>query len=127
MKSLILTVVLCALFAIPLGAQGRIQPVWTEYPLIAMAAGIQGQVELTALVDKTGKIQRVQILSGQPILAKDAQTNLEKWIFATADAEQQVVVTYIYILDQRVTGKRMEFDGRTKTITIATARPPVAP
>ena len=47
----------------------EIQP---EYPAIAKAARIQGQVVLSAIISKTGEIQNLVLVSGHPMLVPAA-------------------------------------------------------
>jgi protein TonB len=53
--------------------QGRlIQKIEPEYPAIAKAARIQGQVVLNAVISKTGEIQNLVLVSGHPMLVPAA-------------------------------------------------------
>ncbi|MGA7169744.1 MAG: energy transducer TonB, partial [Candidatus Sulfotelmatobacter sp.] len=53
--------------------EGRlIQKVQPEYPPIARAARIQGQVVLSAVISKTGEIQNLVLVSGHPMLVPAA-------------------------------------------------------
>lgn len=44
----------------------RIEP---TYPTVAREACIHGEVVLTAIIDKDGNIENLQLVSGHPILA----------------------------------------------------------
>ncbi len=53
--------------------EGRlIQKIQPEYPTIAKAARIQGQVVLSAVISKTGEIQNLVLVSGHPMLVPAA-------------------------------------------------------
>jgi periplasmic protein TonB len=54
----------------------RVQPV---YPPMARSARIQGPVELEAMISKEGKIDRLQLLSGHPLLVKAAIDAVSQW------------------------------------------------
>jgi protein TonB len=54
----------------------RVEPV---YPPLARAARIQGSVELQAVISKEGRIERLQVLSGHPMLVKAAAEAVQQW------------------------------------------------
>jgi len=54
----------------------RVEP---KYPPIAQQAHIQGIVILTAVIDKDGIIQRLQLVSGHPMLAPAAINAVKQW------------------------------------------------
>jgi protein TonB len=54
----------------------RVQP---TYPSPARAAGIQGQVTLTAIISKTGEIESLRVISGHPFLVRAAQDAVHQW------------------------------------------------
>jgi periplasmic protein TonB len=49
------------------------------YPSVARAAHIQGAVVLTAIIDKDGKIENLQLLAGHPLLAPAAIDAVKQW------------------------------------------------
>jgi TonB family protein len=49
------------------------------YPDAARAAGIEGEVILRVLVDKTGSVSSVETLSGNAVLARAATSAVEQW------------------------------------------------
>lgn len=53
-----------------------IQP---AYPPIARQARIQGDVLLTAVIDRAGKISELKVLSGNPLLSGAARAAVERW------------------------------------------------
>ena len=56
----------------------KVQPV---YPMTARQLKIQGVVELEAVVTTTGDVDKVNIVSGNPVLTKPAVEALRKWKF----------------------------------------------
>ncbi len=54
----------------------RVEP---TYPPLARAARIQGTVVLTAMIDKDGAIQNLQVVSGHPMLAPAAIDAVKQW------------------------------------------------
>ena len=58
--------------------QSKTQP---EYPPIAKQLKVHGLVELEAVVSEDGTVEKVNILSGNPVLTKPAADALKKWKF----------------------------------------------
>jgi periplasmic protein TonB len=58
--------------------QSKVQP---EYPPLARQLKVQGAVELEAVVSEDGTVEKVNILSGNPVLTKPASEALKKWKF----------------------------------------------
>jgi protein TonB len=54
----------------------RVRP---NYPDEARSAGIQGTVNLRAIVSKTGDVTDLQVVSGPPELAEAAMKAVRKW------------------------------------------------
>lgn len=54
----------------------RVEP---TYPILARQAHIQGTVTLTAIIDKEGMIQNLQLVSGHPLLAPAAIDAVKQW------------------------------------------------
>jgi protein TonB len=59
-------------------ASTKVQP---EYPEMAKKMGIQGNVELEAVVDEAGSVEKVETVSGNPILARAGVDALKRWKF----------------------------------------------
>lgn len=57
------------------------------YPPIAKQMRIEGAVELRAIVNNSGAVQSVQVVTGNPILAKAAVDALNKWRFNSSKIE----------------------------------------
>lgn len=51
------------------------------YPPLARQARIQGVVRFTAIIDKDGTIQNLQLLSGHPLLVQSAQDAVRQWVY----------------------------------------------
>jgi protein TonB len=58
--------------------QHRVQPI---YPEIAKVARIEGDVVLSAIIAKNGEIQRLQAMSGHPLLLDAALDAVRQWRF----------------------------------------------
>ena len=56
-----------------------VRRVLPEYPIIAKQLGVQGSVVLTALIGKDGRVERVQSVSGPPLLVLPAKHAVEQW------------------------------------------------
>ena len=54
----------------------RVEP---AYPPLAKQARIQGVVVMTALIDKGGNVQNLQVVSGHPLLAPAAIEAVKQW------------------------------------------------
>lgn len=54
----------------------RVEPI---YPPVAQQARIQGAVVLTAIIDKEGNVQSLQLVSGHPLLARAAIEAVKQW------------------------------------------------
>ncbi len=62
-----------------------------EYPPIAKQLKIEGYVELEALVTESGLVEKVNILSGNPVLTRPASDAVKKWKFAPFTSEGKAV------------------------------------
>lgn len=54
----------------------RVEP---TYPPLAQQARVQGVVVLTALIDKRGNVEHLQVVSGHPLLASAAIEAVKQW------------------------------------------------
>src|SRR5579859_3284514 len=57
----------------------RIEGTDPVYPLEARRSGIAGTVELSAVVDKEGRIKKLKVVSGDPILSNAAVNAVRTW------------------------------------------------
>ena len=62
-----------------------------EYPPIAKQLKIEGPVELEAVVSETGAVEKVNIVSGNPVLTRPAADAVKKWKFAPFTADGKAV------------------------------------
>jgi protein TonB len=76
----------------------RVQP---EYPSTAKMARIQGRVVLSAVISKDGNIEKVQVLSGHPLLAQAAVEAVKQWRYRPyvlndqpVEVETQITVNF---------------------------------
>lgn len=69
-----------------------------DYPPIAAQAQIQGEVVLKCTVNDDGQVKNAEVVSGHPVLAKDARENAAKWAFSPAAGSrgESRVFTLIY-------------------------------
>jgi periplasmic protein TonB len=77
----------------------RVQP---EYPAMAKAAGIQGMVVLQAVIARDGAIEKLQVVSGHPLLAPAAMKAVAQWRYRpyilngdAVEVETQVTVNFV--------------------------------
>jgi periplasmic protein TonB len=80
----------------------RVDPV---YPTIARAAHISGVVRLRAIIATDGSIQHLEILTGQPILARAAWEAVSQWryrptLLSGAPVEVETLITVNFVLGQ---------------------------
>jgi protein TonB len=59
-------------------AVSKVQP---EYPPMAKQLKVEGAVTLDAYVTEEGSVERVETVSGNPILTRAAQDALKRWKF----------------------------------------------
>jgi protein TonB len=76
----------------------RVQP---EYPALAKQARIQGTVVLRAVIDREGKIQDLQVVTGHPLLVHAALNAVRQWRYKPyylndqpVEVETQVTVNF---------------------------------
>ena len=60
-------------------ATARVQP---EYPAIARQFKVEGMVELEAVIGESGKVEKVNIVSGNAMLTRAGADALKQWKFA---------------------------------------------
>ena len=72
----------------------KVQP---EYPAVAKQLKIQGTVELEAVVAESGTVEKVNILSGNPVLTRPAADALKKWRFKPFMVDGKAVTTQVPI------------------------------
>ena len=75
-------------------ATTKVQP---DYPPIARQLKIEGAVELEALVAENGAVEKVTIVSGNPVLTRPAAEAIRKWKFAPFTDDGKVVKALVPI------------------------------
>jgi TonB family protein len=66
------------------GDSTKLEPIKTQqavYPLEAARQKLQGQVSVKLLISETGDVESVDVVSGNPLLAKAAVEAVKKWKF----------------------------------------------
>lgn len=61
------------------------------YPQVAQAARKEGVVILEVIIDTAGRVEKVRVLRGEPLLDQAAVTAVQQWRFAPATLNGQVV------------------------------------
>lgn len=69
-------------------ATSKVQP---DYPAMARQLKIEGLVELEAVVTEGGVVEKVNIVSGNPVLTRPAVDAVKRWKFAPFTAEGKPV------------------------------------
>ena len=77
------------------GESAAVTKVQPEYPPIAKQLKIQGEVELEAVVNENGAVEKVNILSGNPVLTRPAMDALKKWKFKPFVSDGKAVTTTV--------------------------------
>lgn len=69
-----------------------------DYPRLAASARIQGDVVLKCMLNDDGQVKNTEVVSGHPVLAKDARENAAKWAFSptTGSRDESRVFALIY-------------------------------
>ena len=79
-----------------------IRKVLPEYPTIAKQMRLQGSVVLTAIIGKDGRVERVQSVSGPPLLVLPAKRAVEQWQYRPyllnhepVEVQTQITVNFV--------------------------------
>ena len=75
-------------------ATTKVQP---EYPAMAKQLKIEGSVELEAVVAENGTVEKVNIVSGNPVLTRPAAEAVKRWKFAPFTADGKTVKALVPI------------------------------
>lgn len=70
------------------------------YPEIARSQRLTGSVQIDALVDTTGRVTGMKIVSGPPLLQKSAMDALSHWRYDPAQLNGQAVATHLTVTIQ---------------------------
>jgi protein TonB len=78
-----------------------VKRVTPRYPQDARQAGIQGSVILQAEIDKNGRVQKLALISGHPMLAPAAIKAVKRWKYKPylldaqpVNVETQIIVNF---------------------------------
>jgi protein TonB len=71
-----------------------------EYPPLAKEARVEGRVQFNVLIDKSGRIARMTVLSGHPLLIPAAQEALKQYEYKTTmlNGDPVEVATYVDVI-----------------------------
>jgi len=69
----------------------RVDPV---YPQAAVKAGIHGLVELQVRISQTGEVQRVELVSGDPVLTPSAIDAVKRWHYKPYLLNSTPIIVY---------------------------------
>lgn len=72
----------------------RVQP---DYPTVAIAMGLSGTVELQARIGTDGTVQELEVVSGNPILARAAIEAVQQWRYQPTRLSGQPVEVETHI------------------------------
>jgi TonB family protein len=72
----------------------RVQPI---YPAIACQMGLSGRVELDIYVDESGSVEKVNVISGNPILGGAAVSAAKQWKFQPFQNDGKVTKAVIRV------------------------------
>ncbi|MFI5087243.1 MAG: energy transducer TonB [Terriglobales bacterium] len=122
MKRFHLTILIAG-FAVLAGAQGpplppgpllvspgSLTPIKTphvEYPLEAARNGVQGSVSVRFTISAAGDVEAVEVLSGEPVLAKAVVSTVKKWKYKPYEVDGAPVPVR--------TEKRFDFSSKERT------------
>ena len=80
----------------------RIEP---QYPAIAKIARVSGTVELRAIIGRDGSVSSIEVLSGNPLLARAAVEAVRQWRYRPTILDGEAVevetrITVNFVLGQ---------------------------
>ena len=67
------------------------------YPVLAQSARVQGVVILEAVIDRTGKVESVQVLRSIPLLDQAAVTAVRQWRYRPATVNESPVPVIVTV------------------------------
>lgn len=74
-----------------------IRPVAPKYPDLARSSGIEGKVILNVLVGTTGKVEKVEVQQGVPVLNDAAIEAVKQYLFKPALANNKPVAVWVAV------------------------------
>jgi protein TonB len=80
-----------------------VQKIEPQYPPLARAARVQGEVVLSAIIDSNGQITNLQLVSGHPMLVPAAISAVKQWRYKPyllngQPVEVETTITVIFSL-----------------------------
>jgi TonB family protein len=87
----------------PLPVGGEVQParlvhaMLPSYPQIARANRVAGEVTLDALVDETGTVKDVKVITGPPLLREAAKDALRRWKYEPARLDGKPTAVHLTV------------------------------
>jgi TonB family protein len=88
----------------PVRVGGRVRPpklvrrVEPLYPRLAAEAGIEGRVELEAVIGTDGRVERIEVKSGHPALVRAAVEAARQWVYEPTYLNDQPVPVLLKIV-----------------------------
>ncbi len=73
----------------------RVEPV---YPRLAIAAHIEGDVVVTAIIETDGRVRQVAVKSGHPLLAPAAEAAVPQWLYEPTRLNGQPVAVQLDVI-----------------------------
>jgi TonB family protein len=90
------------LSAPPLGRPMQVKRVvGLSYPSLALIEGVQGKVQLAAVISRNGSVESVRLLAGSEVLASAAEKALKMWRFepcTTRGGKCETTVVFLFII-----------------------------
>ncbi|MGB7849013.1 MAG: TonB family protein [Candidatus Acidiferrum sp.] len=74
-----------------------LRSVQPEYPQLARKQGISGHVQMDALIDASGNVAAVKVLSGPPMLQRAALDAVKQWKYSPALLDGQPTSTHLNV------------------------------
>jgi len=107
----------------------RIVPL--DYPVIALSAVIQGEIELQAQVSSDGKVVSINATSGNPLLAAFAKKSLAEWRFTPCLSDGAICpasIVFAFVIEGQCPNRcKSEFRiDRPDHVTVRAKRRPPA-
>ncbi|MGO8815252.1 MAG: TonB family protein [Terriglobia bacterium] len=96
------------------------------YPLAAKKAGIQGVVRLRVSISDDGSVSDIQVVSGDPQLAKAALDAVKQWRYPASDAGQVTTVSMNFTLSNNGPAAPGDQDSKPAQPATKTSLQPVA-
>lgn len=73
----------------------QVQP---DYPTLAQRAGLEGRVVVEALLGADGRVRRVSVVAGHPLLARAAVQAVERWLYEPTYLNEQSVPVLLQVV-----------------------------